>query len=123
MRGTGVHFDFRGQVCLGKRLLEDGLVAGRARVVIFRDGNEELRLGFRSLKVRAVWRGTRASPSPLTLIPTCFHTCRRQQRPKWKPSCLTSRRRSPPRAKRNEPESKKQSVSKRERYLQCKPRA
>ena len=56
MRGTSVHFDFRGQVCLGKRLLENGLVVGRARVVIFRDGNKELRLGFRSLKVRTVWR-------------------------------------------------------------------
>ena len=56
MRGTSVHFDFRGQVCLGKRLLENGFVVGRARVVIFRDGNEELRLGFRGLKVRAAGR-------------------------------------------------------------------
>ena len=37
MRRTRVHFDFRGQVCLSKRLPEDGLVVGRARVVIFRD--------------------------------------------------------------------------------------
>jgi len=56
MRCTSVHFDFRGQVCLSKRLLEDGLLVGRARVVIFRDRDEELRLGLRGLKVRTVWR-------------------------------------------------------------------
>ena len=56
MRGARVYFDFRGQVGLGKRLLKNGLVFGRARVVIFRNSNKELRVGFRSLKVRAVWR-------------------------------------------------------------------
>ncbi len=55
MRGALVHFDFRGQVGLGKRLFENGLVVGRPLVIVFRDRDEELRLALRGLKVRAVW--------------------------------------------------------------------
>ena len=80
MRSTSVHFDFGGQVCLGKRLFENGFAVGRARVVIFRDGNEELRLGFRSLQVRTVWRISHDSAAGFNCwYPSCccrFHALR-----------------------------------------------
>jgi hypothetical protein len=54
VRGARIDFDFRGQVHLGERLLQNVLVIGRPLVVVLRDCDEELRLGFRSLKVRTV---------------------------------------------------------------------
>ena len=56
MCGSGVDFDFRGQVRFRKRLFEGGLVVGGALVVVVRDRNEELRLGLRGLQVRTVGR-------------------------------------------------------------------
>ena len=56
MRGAGVHFDFRGQIRLGKCLFQSGLIIVRPRVVIRRDRNQELRLALRRLKVRTVRR-------------------------------------------------------------------
>src|SRR5208337_2560958 len=56
MRGASVYFDLGRKVRLGESLFEDRLVIGRPLVVIFRDGNEELRFGLRGLKVRTVWR-------------------------------------------------------------------
>ena len=54
MRGTGVHFDLRGQVRLSEGFFEDRFVAGRTLVVVCRDRDEKLRLGLGGLKMRAV---------------------------------------------------------------------
>ena len=54
MRRARVHFYFRGQVRLLERLLQYGLVGGRPLVVVRGDGDEELRLRLRGLKMRTV---------------------------------------------------------------------
>jgi hypothetical protein len=57
MRRSRVHFDLRRHVRLGERLFESNLIVGRPRVVICRDGNEELRSALsRPAGVRAVGR-------------------------------------------------------------------
>src|SRR5439155_14517490 len=54
VRRARVHFYFRGQVRLLERLPQYGLVGGRPLVVVRGDGDEELRLRLRGLKVRTV---------------------------------------------------------------------
>jgi len=56
VRGTCVDFDLRGKLCLGERFLQDVLLIGPLHVVVRSDRDEELRLGFRGLQVRTVWR-------------------------------------------------------------------
>jgi len=45
MRGPFVDFDFRRQVRLGERFLEDVLLVGRTLIVICRNRDQKLRLG------------------------------------------------------------------------------
>ena len=53
MRGT-VHFDLRVQIGLAKRIFHNGLVVGDRRSSLCGDRDEELRVSFRGLKMRAV---------------------------------------------------------------------
>ena len=58
MRRARVDLDLRRQLRLLERLLQDGLVIGRALIVVRGDRDEELRPGRRGLQVR-----TRIEPS------------------------------------------------------------
>ena len=54
MRGAGIHFNFRGQLRFGERLLQNILLLGRPHIVVCGDRDEELRLGLRDLKMRTI---------------------------------------------------------------------
>lgn len=55
MCGVGIHLDFRRQIRFGEGLFQNNLVIGRSGIVICGDRDEELRLAFGSLKMRAIW--------------------------------------------------------------------
>jgi hypothetical protein len=58
--------------------------------------------------------GTRALHSLRTLIPTCFHICRRRRPPRWRRSCLKLRPGSALPTGRNKPQGTKRGVSRNE---------
>jgi hypothetical protein len=54
MRRVGVNFNLRGHVCFGEGVFQNVFVIGRARIIIRRYGNEELRLAFGRLQMGTV---------------------------------------------------------------------